>query len=226
MQKRYLKNEGMLSRSENLSLREKKILVIGCGGLGGHIIEQLARLGVGHITAVDGDVFDETNLNRQLFCNMENLGQSKALVAKDHVKLVNPEVTVEAKVEFLVEENAHEILSGHDVVCDALDNLTTRLLVQKYADMLNIPLVYGAIAGWYGQVTTIFPGDNILGSIYQGGSNKGIEQELGNPSFTPALVASIEVSEVVKIITGKGQLLRNRFLLINTLEQTYEVIEL
>jgi molybdopterin-synthase adenylyltransferase len=66
MEKRYLKNEKMLTREENLSLREKKVIVVGCGGLGGHIIEQLARLGIGHITAIDGDVFDESNLNRQL----------------------------------------------------------------------------------------------------------------------------------------------------------------
>ena len=226
MQKRYIKNENMLSREENLSLHAKKVLVVGCGGLGGHLIEQLARLGIGHITAIDGDVFDESNLNRQLLSHVENIGQPKALVARDHIARVNPDVKLTAIHAFLDESNAEEIMSGHDVICDALDNMTTRLLLQKYAEKLGIPMVYGAIAGWYGQVTTIFPGDNILGSIYQGGSNKGIEQELGNPSFTPALVASIEVSEVVKILTGKGQLLRNRFLMINTLDQEYEVFDI
>jgi molybdopterin-synthase adenylyltransferase len=104
--------------------------------------------------------------------------------------------------------------------------MTARILVQKYASQLEVPLVYGAIAGWYGQVTTIFPGDHILGSIYQGHNNKGVEQELGNPSFTPALVASIQVSEVLKILTGKGKLLRNRFMMINTLDQEFDVIDL
>jgi molybdopterin-synthase adenylyltransferase len=226
MKNRYIKNENMLSVEENLSLRQKKVVVVGCGGLGGHIIEQLARLGIGLITAIDGDVFDETNLNRQLLSNVDNLGKSKALVAHDHIRKVNPEIRLHPIHDFLTEENAEVILAGHDVICDALDNMTTRLLLQKTAGKLNIPLVYGAIAGWYGQVTTIFPGDNILGSIYRGGANKGIEQELGNPSFTPALVASIEVSEVVKILTGKGQLLRNRFLMINTLDQEYEVFDL
>ncbi len=216
----------MLSREENLSLREKKVLVVGCGGLGGHLIDQLARLGIGHITAIDGDVFDESNLNRQLLCHVENIGQPKALVAKEHIARVNPDVKLTALHVFLDESNAEEIINGHEVICDALDNMNTRLLLQKYAEKLGIPMVYGAIAGWYGQVTTIFPGDNILGSIYQGGNNRGIEQELGNPSFTPALVASIEVSEVVKILTGKGQLLRNRFLMINTLDQEYEVFDI
>lgn len=216
----------MLSREENLSLREKRAVVVGCGGLGGHIIEQLARLGVGHITAIDGDVFEESNLNRQLLSHPKNLGVAKAFAAKEHIEKVNPDVEVQSVVGYLDETNAEEILSGHDVICDALDNMTTRLLLQKYAEKLGIPLVYGAIAGWYGQVTTIFPGDNILGSIYQGGSDKGIEQQLGNPSFTPALVASVQVAEVVKIFTEKGTLLRNKFLMINTLDNEYEVFDL
>jgi molybdopterin-synthase adenylyltransferase len=215
----------MLSREENLSLRSKRVLVVGCGGLGGHIIEQLARLGIGFITAIDGDTFTESNLNRQLLSRIDNLGKSKALTAREHIKNINPDVKLTPIHDFLDEGNAEEIIRGHDVICDALDNMPARLLVQKYAQALNIPMVYGAIAGWYGQVTTIFPGDNIIGSIYSG-SNKGIEQELGNPSFTPALVASIEVSEVVKILTGKGQLLRNRFLMINTLDHEYEVFDL
>ncbi len=215
----------MLSVEENLLLQNKKVLVVGCGGLGGHIIEQLARLGIGNITAIDGDVFTESNLNRQLLCRMDTLGKSKALTAREHIKNINPDVKVTAIHEFLDETNAEDIITGHDVVCDALDNMSSRLLVQKYAAELNIPMVYGAIAGWYGQVTTIFPGDNIIGSIYHG-SNKGIEQELGNPSFTPALVASVEVSEVVKILIGRGSLLRNRFLMINTLDQEYEVFDL
>lgn len=223
MERRYLRNENMLSREENLSLRGKKVVVVGCGGLGGHIIEQLARLGIGLITAIDGDVFDETNLNRQLLSGMDNLGSPKAYAARDHVKKINPDVKVNGIYDFIDETNAGIYMSGHDVICDALDNMTSRLLLQKYANKLEIPMVYGAIAGWYGQVTTIFPGDNILGSIYQGGGNKGIEQELGNPSFTPALVASIQVSEVLKILTGKGELLRNRFLMINTLDQEYEI---
>lgn len=216
----------MLSREENLSLREKKVLVVGCGGLGGHIIEQLARLGVGHITAVDADVFDETNLNRQLLSFPGNIGKSKALVAKEHVTRINPCIELKAMQVFLDESNALEITRGYDAICDALDSVTSRFILQRYAEEHNTPLVHGAIAGWYGQVTTIFPGDKTLNYIYHASKNKGIEQDLGNPSFTPALVASIEVSEVVKILIGKGRLLRNRLLVINTLEQEYEVFEL
>lgn len=216
----------MLTREENLSLRKKKVLVVGCGGLGGHIIEQLARLGIGHITAVDADTFDETNLNRQLLSHIKNIGISKAFAAKEHVAMINPDIKVDALQIFLDESNAMEITKGFDVICDALDSIASRYILQKYASANQTPLVHGAIAGWYGQVTTIFPDDFTLNYIYHTSQNRGIEQELGNPSFTPALIASIQVSEVLKIFTGRGRLLRNRLLIINTLEQEYDILEL
>lgn len=226
MEKRYLKNEQMLSRSENELLRSKSVAVAGCGGLGCHIIEQLARLGVGHITAIDGDVFDESNLNRQLFSTPFNLGKPKAIAAMQRVKQVNPDITIKAVQEMITPENATALLSGHDVVCDALDNIETRFLIQKTAADIGSPLVFGAIAGWYGKVATIFPGDNLLDLLYKNRTEKGIESELGNPSFTPALVAALQVSEVVKILTNKDGLLRNRFLMIDTLNHEYEVFDL
>ena len=224
--KRYSRNMNMLSLEENTSLSEFKVCVVGCGGLGGYIIEMLARLGIGNLTVVDGDVFDETNLNRQLLSDMDSLGKLKALIAKERVSKVNPLINVKAISERLTEKNGLEILAGHDVVVDALDSIDTRLLIQQQAEELNIPLVHGAIAGWYGQVTTILPGDRTLDGLYSNNDNKGIEAELGNSSFTPALVASIEVSEVLKLLIKRGDLLRRRLLLINTLNQEYEVINL
>ena len=216
----------MLSAEENASLSKFKVCVVGCGGLGGYIIEMLARLGIGNLTVVDGDVFDESNLNRQLLSDMDSLGKSKALKAKDRISIVNPLINVKAVNERLTKENGLEILEEHDVVVDALDNIESRLLIQKLAEELNIPLVHGAIAGWYGQVTTILPGDKTLDLLYSNSGNRGLEAELGNPSFTPALVASIEVSEVLKILINRGDLLRRKLLIINTLNQEYEVITL
>lgn len=224
--KRYSRNMNMLSAEENASLCKYKACIVGCGGLGGYIIEMLARLGIGHLTVVDGDVFEESNLNRQLLSDMESLGKSKALVAKDRISRVNPLIRVKAISERLTKDNGLEILAGHDVIVDALDSIETRLLIQKQAEELNIPLVHGAIAGWYGQVTTIFPGDKTLDLLYSNSGNRGLETELGNPSFTPALVASIEVSEVLKILINRGDLLRRKLLIVNTLNQEYELINL
>lgn len=223
---RYARNFNTLSREEHEQLVKSKVCVIGCGGLGGHIIEMLGRLGVGNITAVDGDVFEESNLNRQILATENTLGQSKAKVAKERMKTVNSEINVEAIVEYVDESNVQKILAGHQVIIDALDNIPSRLVLQDACQELKLPLVHGAIAGWYGQVTTIFPGEATLSKIYGKDIAKGAEKELGNPSFTPALIASIEVSEVVKILIDRGDLLRNKLLFVNVLEQEYNVINL
>lgn len=215
----------MLSPEENLSLRLKKVAVVGCGGLGGNIIEQLARLGIGHITAIDGDVFDESNLNRQLLSHPENLGKKKALEAEKRVHSINPDIKINAVDTFLTEENAAEILQGHDLIMDALDSIGARRILCQTAQQLNIPMVYGAIAGWYAQVAIVFPGDNLLEVIYHTSENKGIEQHLGNPSFTPALAASLQVAEATKYLCNKGHLLRNKLLVANLLENEYQIIE-
>lgn len=224
--KRYSRNMSMLSHAENEGLNKVRVCVVGCGGLGGHIIEMLGRIGIGSITAVDGDVFEESNLNRQILSDVPSLGQPKAVKAKERMALVNPFVQVEPFVQRLDSENAIDILKGHALIMDALDNIESRFVLQEAAEQLNIPLIHGAIAGWYGQVSTIFPGDKTLNWLYPDRQAKGLEKELGNPSFTPALVASIQVSEAIKVIIGRGELLRRKILFINTLEQEYETIDL
>lgn len=214
---RYARNETTLSAEENRSLREKKVCVIGCGGLGGFVIELLARAGVGQITAVDSDTFEVTNLNRQLFCTPGNLGEEKAVAAKKRIAIVNPEVTVDARVLFLDEHNADEVLSGHDLVIDCLDTIPTRQILERRCQALGLPLVHGAIAGWYGQVGVSVPGHPVIEYIYQGDAASGMETELGNPPFTPCLIAAWQVSEAIKVLTNNPQALCGRILYIDLL---------
>jgi len=223
---RYSRNMKMLSQEENESLRHTCVAVIGCGGLGGGIIEMLGRMGVGKIIAVDGDVFEASNLNRQLLSHTGNLGTSKAQAAVDRMDLVNPEVQVTAVKEIVTGENAADLLCGAQVIVDAVDRIGTRLMLQEVAEKMGVPLVHGAIGGWYGQVMTILPGDRTLNYIYGGEKTQGIEKDLGNPSFTPAMVGSIQVSEVLKILIGRGSLLRHKMLYIDLYEQDYTVLEL
>jgi len=222
---RYSRNIATLSIEENDSLAHKKICVIGCGGLGGYIIEMIGRLGVGHIIAVDGDVFEESNLNRQILSDTEVLGVKKALMAQQRMAKVNPLVDVMPVTERLTLANGKQILSGADVVVDALDNIESRLILEELCEELNIPLVHGAIAGWYGQVSTILPGDRLLKRFYASKDQQGAEKKYGNPAFTPALVASIEVSEVLKLLIGRGEVLSRKMLLIDLLRHEYDVVE-
>jgi molybdopterin/thiamine biosynthesis adenylyltransferase len=223
---RYSRNVTTLSVEENENLKNFRVCVVGCGGLGGNIIEQLGRLGIGYITAVDGDVFEESNLNRQLLSDVDNLGCSKAIEAEKRMKRVNPLITVMPVSQRLNMDNGLEIIKGHNVVLDALDNIESRLILEELAEQAGIPMVHGAIAGWLGQVTTVFPGDRTLSRLYPHEAKHGIEKELGNPSFTPALVASVQVAEAVKVMIKRGDTLRKKILAINLLKQEYEIIEL
>ena len=222
---RYSRNKNLMSDDEIILLSQKKVCVLGLGGLGGYIVEMLSRIGVGSLTLVDGDVFDETNLNRQLFSSMNNLGSSKALEAEKRVRGINPLTKVIPVYEFVDSSNAMKIIANHDVRVDALDSIDLRKYIAKVCTELNLPLVHGAIAGWYGQVATIYPNDTTLDILYPKDIKRGIEKELGNPSFTPALVASIQVSEVIKLLLNRGDLLRNSFMMIDLYTNDIEVIK-
>ncbi|MEG6584739.1 HesA/MoeB/ThiF family protein [Dendrosporobacter sp. 1207_IL3150] len=225
---KYLRNIGTIGIDGQLRLLKARVAVIGAGGLGGNVIELLARQGVGHIRVIDGDVFAPHNLNRQLLATESNLGVNKALAAADRIAEVNSDVHVEAVSKMLDAENALELLAEVDVVIDALDNISCRLLVSKTARQLGIPLVHGAIAGFTGQVTTLLPQDAGLESIYKvtAGSDKGIETALGNPAATPAFAAAIQVQEVIKVLTGVGEILRQRLLYFDTELNIFELLDI
>ncbi len=222
---KYDRNMNTLSKEENESLKNFKICVVGCGGIGGYVIEMLGRLGIGYITVIDGDVFEKTNLNRQILSNSQTIGKSKAQTARERMKLVNPDIYVNAVFSHLNGENGMELIKDHNLVIDALDDVETRFILQDICEKLGLPLIHGAIAGWYGQVTTIFPGDKTLDFLYKKRTTKGIERKLGNPSFAPALIGSIQVSEALKVLIGRGEVLRKKILYIDTFAQEYEIVE-
>jgi molybdopterin/thiamine biosynthesis adenylyltransferase len=224
---RYQRNQQMISTAQQLQLLRSKVAVVGAGGLGGYILEELARIGVGQIVVIDNDVFEEHNLNRQLLSTPAQLGRIKVEAAAERIAAINPAVTLRPVQALLDQSNGAALLAGADCVVDAVDNVSARLALEELCEVLQVPLVHGAIGGWYGHVMTIFPGERSLRKIYRHWSGgKGIEQQLGNPSFTPAVVASFEVAEVCKILLGQGRLLRNRQLNINLLDMEVEEISL
>lgn len=224
---RYQRNRKAMSVTDQLTLFRSCVAVIGCGGLGGYIVEELARLGVGRIVVVDPDLFEEHNLNRQLFSSPANLGTAKVQAAVLRIREINPAVTVLPVQAAFSPENGAELLAGCRLAVDALDTITVRLELAEVCTTQNIPLVHGAIAGWFGHVTTQYPGDNSLQTIYRTpASGKGIEQALGNPSFTPAVIASLEVAEVCKLLLGLGKPLRGRQLILDLLSMEIDIIDI
>jgi molybdopterin/thiamine biosynthesis adenylyltransferase len=224
---RYQRNRTMISVPEQLQLFRSRIVVIGCGGLGGYVIEELARLGVGQIVAVDPDIFEEHNLNRQLLATPATLGTPKVDAALARVDVINPAVSLIPVRAAFCRENGRELLQGAAVAVDALDSIPSRLELADTCSGLDIPMVHGAIGGWFGHVATQLPGDTIVRDIYRTWTaGRGIEQQLGNPSFTPAVVASLQVAEACKIILGRGELLRNRKLSVDLLDMEMHEIPL
>lgn len=206
------------SEQERKILSKKQVCVIGCGGLGGYAVELLARSGIGFIRAVDADRFDESNLERQILCNESTLGKSKAQTAKERALQINRNIVFDAVDESFCESNSSLLLKDCDIAIDALDNIPARRILAAACKKAGIPLVYGAISGSYAQVSFIEPGSNIIDFLYPENAQPICERAY---SFTPSLAASIQVSQAISYLLGKGELLKGKLFTIDllTLEQ-------
>jgi len=226
---RYLRNAGSLGLAGQKKLLQSRALLIGVGGLGGTIAQLLARMGLGTLILADGDFFSEDNLNRQTFSLEQNIGQGKVQVACSEILKINAATEVEIFAGFVKENELASLIRGVNVAMDALDNMPTRFLLEKVCKEGKVPLVHGAVAGFSGQVTTIYPEDVGFKAFYgesQTIPEKGIEVELGNLAGIVSTVASLQVQEVIKIITGLGRPLRNRLLFLDSLNGSAEIISL
>jgi len=214
---RYIRNRDAVSPAEQFRLAESRVAVVGAGGLGGQVILLLARAGIGRLTVVDHDAFDETNLNRQALCNAAVLQAPKAEVAARIVAEINPGVAVTACRERLTATFGARLLSGADVIVDGLDSVRDRLVLQDIAHRLHVPLVHGALAGFEGRIMTVYPGDPGLALLY-GGDGTAAEEPprpealLGVPAVTAAAIGSLQAMEVLKILLGRGEPFRNAML--------------
>ncbi len=232
---RYSRNLNTLSCVDQDTLGKSRVAILGLGGLGGWVCELLARIGVGALHLIDGDRFDTSNLNRQLLSLEDNIGCSKAQAAAMRLKKVNTAVRTTVYREFAGPDNLKKMIENTDLVVDCLDTIQARFHLQDAANALGMPIVSGAIAGVTGQVTVIFPGDpgfeQIYGRVPHGGTNgnqgsQGIETWTGNLSFCAGFIASLQASEAVKVLTGKGQTLRNKLLIAELWTNTIEVMDL
>lgn len=200
MEERYIRNLGALTEEECAALREKTVFIAGCGGLGGYLLEMMLRLGVGGIRAADGDVFEASNLNRQLLSTPALLGSGKAAAAAARAREVNPEVRFTAVSDYVTEKNAAELVKGCDAVLDALDNIASRRLLARACAEAGVPLVHGAICGWTAQAAVVMPGDDLIGRIYPEGSSLSSKTSL---SFTPPFCAAMQTALCTRLLTGR-----------------------
>ncbi|MDR2544726.1 MAG: HesA/MoeB/ThiF family protein [Methanobrevibacter sp.] len=207
----------IVTKSQQEKFKNAEITVIGTGGIGGATLEMLARQGVGKLNFVDKDVFDLSNLNRQVMSSLDGLGRDKTLVTKEELRKINPYVETNRINQEVNEDNVEEIIEGSDILIDAVDNLITRVILTRAANKLNIPYIHGAIHGTAGQITTFtndtpnyeelfkFPSigkeldDKVKKDIQK--MTRGIPPVIGP---VPNIIGCLEAFEAFKLITGVG----------------------
>jgi len=203
-------------------LKQAKIMVAGAGGLGSAVLTCLAVAGVGRIRIIDGDRVDLSNLNRQTLHSDKDIGRKKVDSAKERLEALNEDIRIEAVGQTITEENVLDLVADFPIV-DALDNLPTRLLLNRVALRRNLPLFHGAVYGFEGRATTIIPGQTpCLRCLYQG----VLPGRIPVVGVTPAVIGCVQATEVIKYIIGIGELLTNRLLIYDGLSLRFSETKL
>jgi adenylyltransferase/sulfurtransferase len=196
-------------------LKRARVLVAGAGGLGSPISIYLAVAGVGTIRLVDHDEVELSNLNRQVLHEDQDTGRKKVDSALEKLKRLNKCVAIEAIAETITEESIARLADGCDLIVDAMDNMPTRYVLNKAAIERRIPFFHGAVYGFEGRVMTIIPGQTAcLWCIYKGHIASGKFPVIG---VAPAVIGCMQATEVIKYLTGIGELLANRLLIYDGL---------
>lgn len=148
MKERFLRTEALFGTEAMAKLKNSRVIIFGVGGVGGHATEALVRSGVGHITIVDFDKVEETNINRQLVALTSTIGKSKVEALKDRLIDINPELDINAIEKFYLPDNENEFdLSKYDYIIDAVDNMSAKISLVVRANELNVPIISAMGAG-------------------------------------------------------------------------------
>ncbi len=200
---RYLRNSPLLSPNEQIKLLESTVLVAGCGGLGSHVAMHLARLGTGRLILVDPDRFEESNLNKQLFCTVKTIGMFKAEVAARKIGDINPAVSVTAINDKV--ENTRNAINRASTVIDCLDNIPSRLTLADISRTAGVPLIHGAVSGLAGEIAVEMPGGKtVMERLYPNPAAR--QRSPAVPGFSAGAVAALQCAEAWKILTGRKAL--------------------
>jgi len=200
-------------------LKKAKVFIAGSGGLGSPIAIYLAIAGVGTLRIVDQDSIELSNLNRQILHWEKDINRNKVDSAAEKLTGLNRNVKVEALAETIDENNVSQLVSGFDVIIDAMDNLDTRFLLNKTAIDNNIVFIHGAVNGFEGRLMTVIPGETAcLRCIYRGSIPPQKSPVIG---VTPAVIGCLQATEAIKYIVGIGKLFTDKLLLYDGLNMKF-----
>ncbi|MBO4694657.1 MAG: ThiF family adenylyltransferase [Clostridia bacterium] len=192
-----------------MSLKDKTVLVVGCGGLGGYVIQQLGRMNLGTLIILDGDVFEKSNLNRQLLCTKSNLGISKAQVYADFLNDIT-DAKVISYFEKLDEHNAN-LINKADVVIDCVDSVKTRLFLADECKKRKKILIHAGVDGECGQAFICYPDKNTMHDFY---ANSG-EVPHKTISFNVGLAASLETMLAYRVLTNDDEEYKGKIIIFD-----------
>ncbi len=199
-----------VGRAGQRRLKKASVVIAGAGGLGSPIAMYLAAAGVGHLTVIDCDTVETGNLNRQLLHWQKDVGKPKSASALDKLTQINPDIHVAVRSATIDACTAPELVTGCEAVVDALDNLETRYIVNQAAVNGGIPFFHGAVNGFEGRAMTILPGQSAcLRCLYKGPVPQSVTPVIG---VTPGIIGTIQATEVIKFLLGKGELLTDRMI--------------
>lgn len=216
-------------------LKVGKVLVVGAGGLGSPMLLYLAAAGVGNIGIIDFDVVDDTNLQRQILFDINDVGRLKVDAAKEHILALNPHINVTTYNVKLSSNNALDIIKNYDLVADGTDNFATRYLVNDACVLLDKPNVYASIYRFEGQVSVFNykNKDGILGPNYRdlfpSPPPPGLVPscaEGGVIGVLPGIIGSLQANEIIKVLAGVGKPLSGRLFLYDALSFETRILKL
>jgi molybdopterin-synthase adenylyltransferase len=214
---------GEIGQEGQEKLKSSRVVIAGAGGLGSPIAIYLTAAGIGMIRMIDHDQVTLSNLNRQILHWEEDIGRKKVDSAKTKLRNLNSAVKLEAITETIREENVSQLVDGCDVIVDAMDNLPTRYILNRCAIEKRMPFFHGAVNGFEGRAMTILPGETAcLRCMYRGPVPQEKFPVLG---VAPAIIGSIQATEVIKYLLGIGKLLTNRLLIYDGLKVTFSEFE-
>lgn len=225
---------GPIGRDGQRRLLHARVAVVGAGGLGAPVIQYLAAAGIGRLTVIDDDVVEASNLQRQVIHSQATLGRPKATSAAEAASSLNPDVTVTARQVRLEQANATELLGGHDLVIDGTDNFPTRYLISDVCAELGLPVVWGSILRFDAQVSVFWAGEAAepqvtLRDLFPHPPDEGTTPSCGEAGVLGAMcgqVGSVMATEAIKLLTGAGQTLLGRILVLDALTQRWREIPL
>jgi adenylyltransferase/sulfurtransferase len=210
-------------------LKNARVLMVGAGGLGCPVLQYLVAAGIGFIGIVDDDIVDETNLHRQILYSADDIGKNKARVAVEKLSVLNPHVKFSAYPVRLSIQNADQLFRNYDLVIDGSDNFPTRYLVNDTCAALNLPLVFGSLFKFEGQVSVFnYHGGPDYRSIFP--EPPGIDEvpncaEIGVIGVLPGIIGTYMANEAIKVICEIGEVLSGKLLCINALDGTSTVFK-